>query len=64
MKCQEFATNLLNHTRSSNELEVLLNHNVNGDPRGKQKTVRLDRLKLAVKLKQKEVRIQYVSVAD
>ncbi len=55
MKCQKFATDLLNHARSSNELEILLNYNLGADPRQNARTVRLDRLKLAIKLKQKEV---------
>lgn len=54
-KCQKFASDLLNHTRSSTELEILLNYNVNPESRIDIKAMRLDRLKLAIKLKQKEV---------
>ena len=55
IKCQKFATSLLNHTRSSNELEVLLNHNVDRSSRPTTRPFHLDRLKLAIKLQQKEV---------
>jgi transient receptor potential cation channel subfamily C len=54
-QCQEFATALLDHVRTSLELEVMLNHNPEGehwDP-GERQT--LERLKLAIKYKQKQV---------
>lgn len=55
-QCQEFATALLDHIRTSLELEVILNHNPDGeehwDP-GERQT--LERLKLAIKYKQKQV---------
>ncbi|XP_053682649.1 transient receptor potential protein [Sabethes cyaneus] len=51
---QEFATSLLDHARTSNELEIMLNYNAgstdNWEP-GERQT--LDRLKLALKFKQK-----------
>jgi len=53
---QQFATSLLDHARTSYELEVILNYNPSGnnwDP-GERHT--LDRLKLAIKYKQKQVR--------
>ncbi|KDR22809.1 Transient receptor potential protein, partial [Zootermopsis nevadensis] len=54
-QCQEFATALLDHIRTSLELEVILNHNPDGeehwDP-GERQT--LERLKLAIKYKQKQ----------
>lgn len=55
---QEFATSLLDHTRTSHELEVMLNYNpLTGceiwEP-GERQT--LERLKLAIKYKQKMVR--------
>jgi len=52
---QQFATALLDHARTSYELEVILNYNPTGenwDP-GERQT--LDRLKLAIKYKQKQV---------
>lgn len=52
---QQFATALLDHARTSYELEVMLNYNPTGenwDP-GERQT--LDRLKLAIKYKQKQV---------
>lgn len=54
---QEFATSLLDHARTSTELEIMLNYNAgaidNWEP-GERQT--LDRLKLALKFKQKLVR--------
>lgn len=60
-QCQEFATALLDHTRTSHELQVLLNHET-GSPQvplpepGAPERMRLSRLKLAIKLRQKKVR--------
>lgn len=55
--CQEFATALLDHSRTSYELEVMLNFDPNQkeddwEPGDKQS---LTRLKLAIKYKQKMV---------
>jgi hypothetical protein len=54
-QCQEFATALLDHIRTSLELEVVLNHNPDGEywEPGERQT--LERLKLAIKYKQKQV---------
>ncbi|XP_047517449.1 transient receptor potential-gamma protein-like isoform X1 [Pieris napi] len=59
-QCQEFATALLDHTRTSHELQVLLNHE-KGCPQpppllepGAPERMRLSRLKLAIKLRQKK----------
>lgn len=53
---QVFATSLLDHARTSQELEIMLNYNheagSNWDPGDRQT---LDRLKLAIKYKQKAV---------
>ncbi|XP_059621283.1 transient receptor potential protein [Phlebotomus argentipes] len=54
--CQEFSTALLDHTRTSHELEIMLNYNGamgndNWEP-GERQT--LERLKLAIKYKQKQ----------
>lgn len=54
-QCQDFATALLDHTRSSNELEVLLNHDPTGPAFEHGERMHLNRLKLAVKLRQKKV---------
>ncbi|XP_066984056.1 transient receptor potential-gamma protein-like isoform X6 [Macrobrachium rosenbergii] len=51
---QDFATALLDHTRSSFELEVLLNHDPTGPPHEHGERMHLNRLKLAIKLKQKK----------
>lgn len=59
---QQFATALLDHARTSYELEVMLNYNPTGenwDP-GERQT--LDRLKLAIKYKQKQVRGLYMII--
>ncbi|XP_059485521.1 transient receptor potential-gamma protein-like isoform X4 [Neocloeon triangulifer] len=53
-QCQDFATALLDHTRSSYELEVLLNHDPTGPAFEHGERMHLNRLKLAVKLRQKK----------
>ncbi|XP_063366128.1 transient receptor potential protein [Cydia amplana] len=53
-QCQEFATSLLDHTRTSNELEIMLNYNpadIDCWEPGERQT--LGRLKLAIQYKQK-----------
>lgn len=54
-QCQDFATALLDHTRSSYELEVLLNHDPMGPAFEHGDRMHLNRLKLAIKLRQKKV---------
>lgn len=58
-QCQDFATALLDHTRSSYELEVLLNHDPTGPAFEHGERMHLNRLKLAIKLRQKKVHIYY-----
>ncbi|GFY47772.1 transient receptor potential-gamma protein [Trichonephila inaurata madagascariensis] len=53
-QCQEFATALLDHTRSSYELEVLLNYDPSGPVFEQGDRMLLSRLKLAIKHKQKK----------
>ena len=59
-KCQEFAVDLLEQTRGSKELEIILNHdatcpgNEQDFPKNENK-MKLSRLKLAIKYKQKKV---------
>ncbi|XP_008550220.1 transient receptor potential-gamma protein isoform X4 [Microplitis demolitor] len=53
-QCQDFATALLDHTRSSHELEVLLNHDPTGPAFEHGERMHLNRLKLAIKLRQKK----------
>ncbi|XP_037087479.1 LOW QUALITY PROTEIN: transient receptor potential-gamma protein-like [Pollicipes pollicipes] len=53
-RCQDFATALLDHTRSSYELEVLLNHDPSGPAFEHGERMHLSRLKLAIKYKQKK----------
>lgn len=53
-RCQDFATSLLDHVRTSLELEVMLNHNPEGDPWSPGERQTLERLKLAIKYKQKK----------
>jgi len=63
-QCQDFATALLDHTRSSYELEVLLNHDPTGPAFEHGERMHLNRLKLAIKLRQKKVRDVRPSVAE
>jgi hypothetical protein len=66
-KCQEFAVDLLEQIRGSKELEVILNHDTTNpasdeagpevEPQPTDK-LKLSRLKLAIKFKQKKVSIQ------
>ncbi|XP_067134766.1 LOW QUALITY PROTEIN: transient receptor potential-gamma protein-like [Centruroides vittatus] len=53
-KCQDFATALLDHTRSSYELEVLLNYDPFGPAFEHGDRMHLSRLKLAIRYKQKK----------
>ncbi|XP_055683396.1 transient receptor potential-gamma protein isoform X1 [Lutzomyia longipalpis] len=53
-QCQDFATALLDHTRTSHELEVLLNHDPTGPVFEHGERMHLNRLKLAIKLRQKK----------
>lgn len=55
-KCQDFATALLDHTRTSYELEVMLNYDPSGPAFEHGDRMHLSRLKMAVKYKQKKVR--------
>ena len=50
-----FATALLDHTRSSGELEILLNHDPAGPVYQHGERMTLQRLKLAIKYRQKKV---------
>ncbi|XP_033743329.1 LOW QUALITY PROTEIN: transient receptor potential-gamma protein-like [Pecten maximus] len=61
-KCKEFAVDLLEQTRGSKELEIILNHDIGNhgvtppeqtEPPAEEK-VRLSRLKLAIKFNQKK----------
>lgn len=59
-KCQEFAVDLLEQTRGSKELEVILNHDSScpgndQELRTSDNKMKLSRLKLAIKYKQKKV---------
>ena len=54
-QCQQFATSLLDHVRTSLELEVMLNHNPHGENWEPGERQTLERLKLAIKYKQKQV---------
>lgn len=52
---QTFATSLLDHARTSYELEVMLNYNPTGDNWEPGERQTLERLKLGIKYKQKQV---------
>ncbi|CAL1277107.1 unnamed protein product [Larinioides sclopetarius] len=53
-QCQNFATALLDHTRSSYELEAMLNYDPTGPAFEHGDRMHLSRLKLAIKYKQKK----------
>jgi transient receptor potential cation channel subfamily C protein 4 len=53
VQVQQFATDLLDHARTSYELEIMLNYDPDGDVWDPGDTQTLDRLKLALKYKQK-----------
>jgi len=59
---QDFVTALLDHARTSMELEVMLNFNHEPSQQiwsiGQRQT--LDRLKLAIRYKQKTVRVEFI----
>lgn len=52
---QTFATSLLDHARTSYELEIMLNYDPEGDTWESGERQTLERLKLAIKYKQKAV---------
>lgn len=54
--CKQFAKDLLDQTRSSKELEIILNYRDDSNPLLDENTNDLARLKLAIKYSQKEVR--------
>lgn len=54
---QAFATALLDHARTSNELEIMLNYDPDGNVWVSGERQTLERLKLAIKYKQKAVRL-------
>ena len=53
--CQQFACELLSHTRSSQELAILLNHDPTSTPYADGEHMKLARLELAIAYKQKTV---------
>ena len=55
-QCKQFAKDLLDQTRSSRELELILNYRDDINPLLDENTNDLARLKLAIKYTQKEVR--------
>ena len=54
VKVMQFATDLLDHARTSYELEIMLNYDADGDVWDPGETQTLERLKLALKFKQKQ----------
>ena len=63
-QCQKFATALLDHTRSSSELEILLNHDSTGPVYQHGERMHLNRLKLAIKYRQKKVAITLIDSSN
>lgn len=54
-QCQKFAVDLLDQSRSSQELAIILNHDPNGQPYEDGDHMKLARLELAINFKQKTV---------
>lgn len=55
-QCQQFAVDLLDQSRSSKELAIILNHDPNSLPYEDGDHMKLARLELAINFKQKTVR--------
>lgn len=55
---QTFATSLLDHVRNSYELEIMLNYDPTGETWVPGERQTLERLKLAIKYKQKKVTLK------
>lgn len=53
-QCQAFATALLDHTRTTHELDVLLNYDPTGDASDSHGKMNLSRLKFAIRCNQKK----------
>ncbi|KAF4532038.1 hypothetical protein B566_EDAN015017 [Ephemera danica] len=53
-QCQQFAVDLLSHTRGSKELAIVLNHDPNSPPYEDGEHMKLARLELAINYKQKK----------
>lgn len=62
--CKQFAKDLLDQTRSSKELEIILNYRDDSNPLLDENTNDLARLKLAIKYSQKEVRPELMPFID
>lgn len=62
-KCQDFAVDLLDQTRGSKELEIILNYDASEKipfkPSTQSERMQLSRLKLAIHMRQKKVFIQF-----
>lgn len=54
-QCQRFAVDLLDQSRNSQELAIILNHDPNGPPYADGDHMSLARLELAINYKQKKV---------
>lgn len=62
-QCKQFAKNLLDQTRSSRELEMILNYRDDINLLDEEGNSDLARLKLAIKYHQKEVSMASISLA-
>lgn len=60
-QCQQFACDLLQQSRSSQELAFILNHDPESPPYEEGEHMKLARLELAIQYKQKKVRKLYFS---
>lgn len=57
-QCQKFAVDLLDQSRSSQELAIILNYDPDSSPYIEGEHMKLARLELAINYKQKKVRAQ------
>lgn len=56
-QCQQFAVDLLQQSRSSSELAIILNHDPDNPPYQEGEHMKLARLELAILYKQKKVNV-------
>lgn len=63
-QCQKFAVDLLDQSRSSQELAIILNHDPDSPPYQEGDQMKLARLELAINYKQKQVNIRIRSLTS
>lgn len=63
-QCQQFAVDLLDQSRSSQELAIILNHDPDAPPYADGDHMSLARLELAIEFKQKKVRNKFIETNE